>query len=80
MNKNLWISDLIMIAGSLYITNLPHQVLGEHKICDGMKLKETPRASFSLNFNSQNSLRHVEGPLKIGVVAAFERLLTEHPG
>jgi len=77
---NRWISRLIRTVGLLCLSNVPHHVLGDHKICDGMKLQETPSANFSLSFNSKYNLLHLKGPLEIGVVAALGQLLMEHPG
>ena len=75
-----WIVSLILILVLSYRISLPYHFQGEHKLCEGMRLKTPQDTSFSLGFNSKYNLLHLNGPLEIGVVAAFEKSLTEHPG
>ena len=63
---------IVSFAGPLYY------YLGDHKLTDGMTLKKPQATRFSISFSSKLNLLYLKGPLEIGVMAALEKLLSEH--
>ncbi len=68
-----------MLMGSSLYFLFSDMLVGNHYLCDGMVLKEKEPIGFSLRYDSETHLIHLNGSLEIGVESAFSRLLKKHP-
>lgn len=69
--------SLFMIA-MLYCT-FQNRALGENKLSDGLALSEIQEKKYSFYFDKDRQQLQVNGIMEIGILPAFENMLSRHP-
>lgn len=58
---------------------IQNEALGENKLSDNLTIREIQEKNYSLHFDKERLQLQVKGTLEIGILSAFEKMLSKHP-